>query len=58
MEIDGKIVDKDVYDIDREKAYMAPNRIREITKYILAHFDQKTYRGKKADDHRAFAGIL
>ncbi len=38
---------KDVWDIDREKAFMAPERVRLITKYILDHFDQKTYRGDK-----------
>ena len=57
MEIDGKIVDEDVYDIDREKAYMAPQRIREITKYILAHFDQKTYRGDKSYVFSALTNI-
>lgn len=38
--------DKEVRAIDREKALAAPERIREVTKYILAHFDQKTMRSK------------
>ena len=47
MDTDPNIDDKDVWDIDREKAFMAPERIRLVTKYILDHFDQKTYRGDK-----------
>ena len=48
MESDMDIDDKDVWDIDREKAFMAPQRIEMVTKYILDHFDQKTYRGDKS----------
>ena len=47
MDTDPDIDDKDVWDIDREKAFMAPKRIELVTKYILDHFDQKTYRGDK-----------
>ena len=47
MDTDPDIDDKDVWDIDREKAFMAPERIRKVTGYILDHFDQKTYRGDK-----------
>ena len=47
MDTDPDIDDKDVWDIDREKAFMAPERVRLVTKYILDHFDQKTYRGDK-----------
>ena len=47
MDMDTDIDDKDVWDIDRERAYMAPERIRLVTEYILDHFDQKTYRGSK-----------
>ena len=47
MESDPDIDDKDVWDIDREKAFMAPQRIELVTQYILDHFDQKTYRGDK-----------
>ena len=42
------IDDEQVWDIDREKAFMAPRRISLVAKYILDHFDQKTYRGDKS----------
>lgn len=48
MDTDPDIDDEEIWDIDREKAFMAPERIRLITKYILDHFDQKTYRGDKS----------
>ena len=38
------IKDKDVRAIDIEKAMGAPERVQEIVKYILDHFDQKTKR--------------
>jgi len=38
------IQDKDVRAIDIEKAMGAPERVQEIVKYILEHFDQKTKR--------------
>lgn len=47
MDADEEIVDEMVWDINREKAMMAPKRIALVTKYILEHFDQKTYRGNK-----------
>ena len=47
MEADPDIDDEQVWDIDREKAFMAPKRISLVTQYILEHFDQKTYRGDK-----------
>jgi len=47
MDEDPDIDDEQVYDIDREKVFMAPERISLVTKYILDHFDQKTYRGNK-----------
>ena len=47
MEMDADIDDEKVWDIDREKAFMAPERITLVTKYILDPFDQKTYRGDK-----------
>lgn len=42
-----EITDELVWDINREKAMMAPERISKVTSYILDHFDQKTYRGDK-----------
>lgn len=47
MDSDKDIDDEQVWDINREKAFMAPQRISQVTKYILDHFDQKTYRGDK-----------
>ena len=47
MEKKDNIEDEQVWDIKREEAYMAPERIANNTKYILDHFDQKTYRGDK-----------
>lgn len=38
------IKDEQVRNIDREKALLAPERIRRIVTYILEHFDQKTKR--------------
>ena len=47
MDKNDDIPDDRVWDIDREKAYMAPERIELVTRYILDHFNQKTYRGEK-----------
>ena len=57
MDSDPDIDDKDVWDIDREKAFMAPQRIELVTKYILEHFDQKTYRGSKTYAFRVLTNI-
>ena len=48
MEMDENIDDEQVWDINREQAFMAPQRIELVTKYILDHFDQKTYRGNQS----------
>ena len=37
-------VDKEVSAIDTERALAAPERVSEIVRYILEHFDQKTKR--------------
>lgn len=47
MEKDEGMKDEQVWDIDREKAYMAPERISLVTEYILDNFDKKTYRGTR-----------
>ena len=44
MDKDEDIDDEQVWNILREKAFMAPERIRKVTAYILEHFEQKTYR--------------
>ncbi len=38
--------DKKVKTIDKEKALLDPQRISEVTGYILEHFEQKTYRNQ------------
>ena len=42
------IDDKEVRDIDREKAFMKPERISGVVSYILEHFNQKTKRDERA----------
>lgn len=42
-EKDG-ILDKQISAIDREKAMSSPERVSQVVKYILDHFDQKTKR--------------
>jgi len=37
--------DEEVWDIARERAFLAPERIGQVTRYILKNFDRKTYRG-------------
>jgi len=44
MKEQENIQDEKVWDIDRERALAAPERISNIVKYILEHFDQKTKR--------------
>lgn len=41
MDMEPDIDDKSVWDIEREKVFMAPERIQLVTDYILTHFDQK-----------------
>ena len=42
------IRDEQVYNIDRERALAAPERISHIVGYILEHFDQKTKRNARS----------
>ena len=57
MDMAHDIDDKDVWDINRERAFMAPERIRLVTEYILDHFDQKTYRGSKTYTYNVLQNI-
>ena len=57
MDSDDSIEDEQVWDIDREKAFMAPQRISLVTQYILDHFTQKTYRGSRTYDFNALTNI-
>jgi len=44
MKEQENIADEKVWDIDRERALAAPERISNVVKYIREHFDQKTKR--------------
>lgn len=57
MAVEPDIDDEMVLDIDRKKAFEAPERITKITKYILDHFDQKTYRGDKTYVYNTLTNI-
>lgn len=57
MGMDEEMIDEQVWDINREKAYMAPERIKLVTQYILEHFDTKTYRGNKTYMFNALTNI-
>ena len=57
MDMEEDIDDEQVWDIDREKAYQAPQRISLIVKYILEQFDRKTYRGDKTYYYNTLTNI-
>ena len=57
MDAEPDIDDKEVWDINQEKAFLAPERIRLVTEYILTHFDQKTYRGDKTYTYSVLQNI-
>lgn len=44
---DDDIKDEEVWDIDREKVYLAPERISLVVKYIIDNFNRKTYRNEQ-----------
>lgn len=57
MGMDEDIDDEQVWDIAREKAMMAPERIKLVTEYILNNFDRKTYRGDKSYIYNTLTNI-
>lgn len=57
MDKEPDIDDKEVWDIDREKAYLAPERITKVVEYILDHFDQKTKRNERAYQFRHLVNV-
>ncbi len=57
MKMKEDVKDKDVSAIDRERAMLAPQRIEEVTKYILEHFDQKTKRDSRAYEFNKLTNI-
>lgn len=48
MKEQENITDSKVWNIDREKALQAPERISKVVQYILEHFNQKTKRNDKS----------
>lgn len=57
MKMKENVQDKDISAIDRERAMLAPERIKEVTKYILEHFDQKTRRDARAYEFNKLTNI-
>ena len=57
MDKNDDIDDDQVWDIDREKAYMASKRIELVTRYILEHFNQKTYRNERTYAYNVLTNI-
>lgn len=57
MDMEKDIDDEQVWDIAREKAMMAPERIKLVTEYILNNFDRKTYRGDKTYIYNTLTNI-
>ena len=57
MRIKEGVKDEDISAIDRERAMLAHQRIAEVTKYILEHFDQKTMRNSRAYEFNKLTNI-
>lgn len=57
MKEEPDIDDKEVWDIDREKAFLAPERISKVVEYILDHFAQKTKQNEKSYAFRQLINI-
>ena len=57
MKEEPDIDDKEVWDIDREKAFLAPERISKVVEYILEHFAQKTKQNEKSYAFRQLVNI-
>jgi type I restriction enzyme R subunit len=52
-----QITDEKVPNIDREKALAAPQRIAQVSKYILEHFAQKTKRNARSYSYSKLSNI-
>lgn len=57
MDKEEDIEDVKVWDIDREAAYLAPERISLVTGYILEHFNQKTYRNERTYSYNVLTNV-
>jgi type I restriction enzyme R subunit len=62
IKVPNGVTDEQVSAIDKERALLAPERVRQVVEYILEHFDQKTKRSSyyKLNDRRlaGFNSIL
>ena len=57
MREEENITDEKVWDIDRERALMAPERISNVVHYIIDKFNRKTYRNDKSYTHNVLINI-
>jgi len=58
LKMKDDVKDKKVRAIDIERAASAPERIAQVTGYILEHFDQKTYRSSgKRFSHKIITNV-
>ena len=57
MKEEEDIKDEEVWDIDRQKAFEAPERVSLVANYLLDLFDQKTYRGNKTYVYNSLINI-
>jgi len=48
-DLEPDVDDNKVADIDRERAFLSPKRIGEVTRYILENFNRKTYRNENGN---------
>lgn len=57
MQIKDDMKDKEVTAIDKKRALEDPVRVKEVVKYVLEHFDQKTKRDGKAYEFKKLINI-
>ena len=57
MKAEEDIKDEKIWNIAREKALAAPERISNIVKYILEHFNQKTMRNDKSYNFKVVQNV-
>ncbi|MDE5772327.1 MAG: type I restriction endonuclease subunit R [Ruminococcus sp.] len=57
MDKEEDIEDVKVWDIDREAAFLAPERISLVTGYILEHFNQKTYHNERTYSYNVLTNV-
>ncbi len=57
MDREEDLDDEAVWDINREEAYLAPERVKKVTEYILTHYQQKTYGHNKSYKHNVLTNV-